>query len=167
MPAILSSSELNNRELNGNSNKNQAQSAFADCASACQKNKALRSDKRAAGELEGARPASNRINRRRKPWYIKAFGNSILNAFKMLGGKRGQKSPVRTFLTSCTGRLEFCQAGLYKTRGKEHCGKRRSHLTLASLKYISQKSLTTIVKYAKITNCVGIAAPFCKNARKS
>ena len=43
------------------------------------KNYVLKSDNRAAGELEGARPASNRINRRRK---------------------RGQKSPVRTFLTS-------------------------------------------------------------------
>lgn len=42
--------------------------------------------------MRGARPASNWINRRRKPCYIKAFGNSILNAFKMLGGKRGQRS---------------------------------------------------------------------------
>ena len=77
------------------------------------KNCALKPDNRAAGELEGARPASNQINRRRKPWCIKAFGNSILNAFKMLGGKRGQKSPHRTFLTSskrCTAKrpCTFC-----------------------------------------------------------
>ena len=65
-------------------------------------------DKRAAGELEGARPASNQINRRQKPCYSKAFGNCILNSFKMLGGKRSQKSPARDFFDKLKRHASAC-----------------------------------------------------------
>ena len=52
------------------------------------KNLAEWSTDRAAGELEGARPASNTIARRsEKPCFSRLFGNSILCSAKMLGGK--------------------------------------------------------------------------------
>ena len=52
------------------------------------KNLAEASNDRAAGELEGARPASNTIARRPKSLdFSRFFGNSILSSDKMLGGE--------------------------------------------------------------------------------
>jgi hypothetical protein len=65
------------------------------------KKPAIRRVDRAAGELEGARPASNTINRRRKSPVFRAFSVTAFclkqNARRL---KRSQKSPVWTFLTS-------------------------------------------------------------------
>ena len=60
-------------------------------------------DKRAAGELEGARPASNTINRRPKVLIHQRLleQSSILIISKCSADEACQKSPHRTFLTSC------------------------------------------------------------------
>ena len=55
-------------------------------------------DNRAAGELEGARPASNTINRRLKRLDFQGFSdNSILPQAKCSAAKRRQKSPNKGF----------------------------------------------------------------------
>ena len=58
-------------------------------------------DKRAAGELEGARPASNTINRRPKVLIYQRLleQSSILIISKCSADEACQKSPHRTFLT--------------------------------------------------------------------
>ena len=109
------------------------------CAAQTVKKYASMMFNRAAGELEGARPASNWINRRRKPCYIKAFGNSILNAFKMLGGKRGQKCPHRTFLTSCAHHLLLKEKVVQSV--KEHSVKlSRNGIIYATVEKTSKKA---------------------------
>ena len=58
---------------------------------------------RAAGELEGVRPASNTINRRRKD-RVRAFRAKLhFDIIKMLGGKAVKKSNGRLFDKLCKG----------------------------------------------------------------
>ena len=89
------------------------------------KNDAAMSTDRAAGELEGARPASSTIRRRPKKAETQPFsGYRIWADAKMRGGRSAGKKSARTFLTSCgTGPLQnenFAAVPLSALKGKRN-----------------------------------------------